>query len=124
MNAELYVWYEALPEQEGEVLSAFAALVRVLQAKLSHEATQDSAASRDRWCDTPARLLKRADPVTRNGQLRDTWMEVWCMPDALTPAAFERLLEQACAQLGCYTLALGGRHLERFAPQAAGPASR
>ena len=118
MSAELYVWYETLPEHEGQVRSAFAALLRVLQSSPDIEATLNASSSEDESRVAGARLLKRADQVMRNDQLRDTWMEVWCVPASLAPAVFVRRLEEALMQTGCNGLALGGRHVEHFVPQA------
>jgi hypothetical protein len=121
MNAELYVWYEALPEHEGQVQSGFAALLRIVQSSPDIEATLNASNSVDESRVARARLLKRADRVMRNDQLRDTWMEVWCVPGSLAPDVLVRLLEDACAQTGCSGLALGGRHVEHFVPQASSP---
>jgi hypothetical protein len=122
MNAELYVWYEALPEHEAQVRSAFAALLQILQSSPDLGATLNANGYEEPSRVAPARLLKRADRVMRNDQLRDTWMEVWCVPVSLDPAGLERRLEQAWAQTGCSGLALGGRHVEHFVPQADPPA--
>ena len=65
MNAELYVWYEALPEHEGRVQSGFAALLRIVQSSPDIEATLNASSSVDESRVARARLLKRADRVKR-----------------------------------------------------------
>ena len=119
MNAELYVWYEALPEHEGQVLSGFAALLRMVQSSPDIGATLNASSSADESHVALARLLKRADRVMRKDQLRDTWMEIWCVPASLAPDVLVRVLEDACVQTGYSGLALGGRNVELFVPQAA-----
>jgi hypothetical protein len=107
---ELYVWYEAEPAGADAVKSAFSQLREAMTTELSRMADTRSAPE----IDMPARLLKRADQVSRSDGLRDTWMEVWPLRPQTDARAFEAYLQDNAARVGLAALAKSGRHVERF----------
>lgn len=98
---ELYIWYEAEPGQSDAVLRAFAQLQQVMGA---------SARSR---------LLRRSDPVLREGAPQDTWMEIWVIAQLADPLEFQSRLLRAATESGLDALARSGRHIERFTDPSA-----
>ena len=99
---EVYVWFEADPSDGGQVEAAF--------ERLAHEMVRGGS---DGGPERP-RVLRRPEPVLRDGLPRDTWMEVWPeVPARMLPGWLDRL-EAAATASGAALLARGGRHVEVF----------
>ncbi len=108
---EVYVWFEADPSDGGQVEAAF--------ERLAHEMARGGS---DAGPERP-RVLRRPEPVLRDGLPRDTWMEVWPeVPARMLPGWLDRL-EAAATASGAALLARGGRHVEVFEHRS-GPRSR
>jgi len=99
-SVEVCVWYEADPSQ--------ADAVRAAVARLAISMTEGA------FAPPPPRLMRRTEPVVRDGAVRDTWMEVWPSIPADGLTAWRDRLAAASVESGAAALARGGRHVEPF----------
>ena len=98
MPAQACIWFEADPSDDVAVRQAFGRMQQgVLQTASTH-----------------ARLMRRPDLKARDGGLRNTWMEVWPLPDPEHRPAFLAHLAELADLSGATALARGGRHVEIF----------
>ena len=103
---EVFVWFEADPARETEVVAAFGRLVDAMVRGGSDPVTERP------------RLLRRPDLKHRTDGPRATWMEIWPAVPVPMLAGWIARLEASAASVGATALASGGRHVEPFVPVA------
>jgi hypothetical protein len=99
---EVFVWFEADPARDAEVLAAFGRLAEAMVRGGS-----DPAVERPR-------LLRRPDLKARPDGPRATWMEIWPAVPVATLIGWTDRLSASAASVGAAALATGGRHVEPF----------
>lgn len=99
---EVFVWFEADPAREPEVVAAFGRLAEAMVRGGSDPVTERP------------RLLRRPDLKQRADGPKATWMEIWPSVPALSVDGWTARLVASAASVGATALASGGRHVEPF----------
>jgi len=103
---EVFVWFEADPTRDAEVVAAFGRLADAMLRGGSEPIVERP------------RLLRRPDLKQRPDGPRATWMEIWPAVPGATLTGWTARLGPSAASVGAAALATGGRHVEPFVAAA------